>query len=187
MGSGPARPVKHGGGLMGTVDVVVVVVVVVHHTSWAAVRAGPIKTHGPPHGPGGTAHIEPNSHGSRPGPAHQVSRRWSAARPAPSNFQRMGCGSAPRRGPAHHIFKCSRPGPARHSFQIGPARPGRDKQPMTSPANISIHVIPSSLVNQPASTDVLNLSPRCTSSTTSFFGYDTHSAIPFRSQPKVRN
>ena len=42
MGHGPARPVKNVVGLMGTVDVVVVVAVV-HHTSWAAVRAGPSK------------------------------------------------------------------------------------------------------------------------------------------------
>ena len=42
MGHGPARPVKHVGGLMGTVDVVEVLAVV-HHMSWAAVRAGPSK------------------------------------------------------------------------------------------------------------------------------------------------
>ena len=46
MGHGPGRPVKHVGGLMGTVDVVVVVAVV-HHVSWAAVRAGPSKHIGP--------------------------------------------------------------------------------------------------------------------------------------------
>ena len=55
----------------------------------------PVKTHGPPHGPGGAAHIEPTYNGPRPGPAHQI-------------FKRLG--------------------PARHNFQIGPARPGPDKQ-----------------------------------------------------------
>ena len=41
MSHGPDRPVKHMGGLMGTVDVVEVVSAV--HISWAAVRAGPSK------------------------------------------------------------------------------------------------------------------------------------------------
>ena len=73
----------------------------------------PVKTHGPPHGPGEAAHIEPTSHGPRPGPAHQFCIGRAAARPGPSNF----------RGRAA----------ARHNFQIGPARPGLDKRTMTSP------------------------------------------------------
>ena len=114
--------------------------------------------------------MESTSHGPRPGPAHQISRGWAAARPDPSIFQGMGHDPArsikisedgPRPGPAHHMFKFSRPGPsnfqslaparpgplhfqksrpgsarpgpARHNFQIGPARPGPDKRPMTSP------------------------------------------------------
>ena len=104
----------------------------------------PVKTHGPPHGPGGAADI-----------AH-IS--WAAARPGPSNFERMGRGPArpikisedgPRPGPAHHIFNLSRPGPARpinfskvsarpgpghHIFKsLDTVRPGPDKRPMTSP------------------------------------------------------
>ena len=105
----------------------------------------PVKTHGPPHGPGGAAHIEPTSHRPRPGPAHQIPRGCAAARPGPSKFHSMGRGLArpikisedgPRPGPAHHIANFSRPGPAhqffkslgpagpaRHNSQIGPARP----------------------------------------------------------------
>ena len=69
----------------------------------------PVKTHGPPHGPGGAARIEPTSHGPWPGPAHQISRGWAAARPGPSIFQGMG------RGPARPIKSPQdgpRPGPA---------------------------------------------------------------------------
>ena len=94
----------------------------------------PVKTCRPPHGPGGAAHIEPTSHGPRPGPAHQISRGWTAARPGPSKFQRMGRGPAqPIRfsnfhGPARpgpSDFQKSRPGPAHHiSKRLGPARPG---------------------------------------------------------------
>ena len=94
----------------------------------------PVKTYRPPHGPGGAAHIEPTSHGPRPGPVHQISRGWAAARPGPSNFQSMGCGPArpikmsedgPRPDPAHHIFKSSWPGPARPiRFSNVSARPG---------------------------------------------------------------
>ena len=94
----------------------------------------PVKTHGPPHGPGGATHIEPTSHGPRPGPAHQISRGWAAAQPGPSNFQRLGRGPArpieisedgPRPGPAHNIFKNSRSGPDHHFFKsLGTARPG---------------------------------------------------------------
>ena len=42
MGYGPGRPVKHVGGLMGTVDVVALFAVV-HHISWTVVRAGSSK------------------------------------------------------------------------------------------------------------------------------------------------
>ena len=104
----------------------------------------PVKTHGPPHGHGGAAHIEPTSHGPRPGPAHHIfnfSRPGPArpinfsifhgpARPGPSIFQKS------RPGPARPITfseVLARPGPARHNFQIGPVRPGPDKRPMTSP------------------------------------------------------
>ena len=63
-------------------------------------------------------------------------RGWVAARLGPSNFHRMGRGptrpikiskDGPRPGPAHHIFKNSRPGPAQaHQIfkSLGPARPG---------------------------------------------------------------
>ena len=70
----------------------------------------------------------------------------AAARPDPSNFERMG------RGPARSIKfqrmgRCPTqpitfstctvgPGPAHHIFKsLGPARPGPDKRPMTSPGN----------------------------------------------------
>ena len=97
----------------------------------------PVKTYRPPHGPGGAAHIEPTSHGPRPGPAYQISRGWAATRPGPSIFQFFTARPGPsdfqksRPGPAHHIFKSL--GPARHNFQIDPARHGPDKRPMTSP------------------------------------------------------
>ena len=96
----------------------------------------PVKTHGPPHGPGGAAHIEPTSHGPRSGPAHQISTGWAAARPGPSSFHRVvrslarpiqSSEDGPRPGPAHHILKKSRPGPARpinfSKVPPGPARP----------------------------------------------------------------
>ena len=82
----------------------------------------PVKTHGPPHGPGGAAHIEPTSHGPRHGPAHQVFRGWAAAGPNPSHFQ-IFHGLA-RPGPS--IFQQSRPGrpgPSQFSDRPGPAQP----------------------------------------------------------------
>ena len=150
MGHGPGRPVEtrgrpHGHGrrrrssssstphLMGS----------------GAVR--PVKTHGPPHGPGGAAHIERTSHGPRPGPAHQFSRGWAAARPGPSNFQRVGRGPTQpitfsnfhgpaRPGPSN--FQKSRPGPAHHIFKsFGSARPGPDKRPMTSPVVVFLPAV----------------------------------------------
>ena len=64
--------------------------------------------------------------GPRPGPARRIFRGWAAARPGPSNFQRMG------RGPAHHFFKVSaRPGPAHHMA----ARPMRHGLYMGQPDN----------------------------------------------------
>ena len=86
------------------------------------------------HGPGGAAHIEPTSHGPRPGPAHQIFRGWAAARPSSSKFQRMGRGPTQpitfpnfhgpaRPGPSNLLR--SRPGPARpdHIFKrLGPAQ-----------------------------------------------------------------
>ena len=86
--------------------------------------------------------------GPRPGPAHQNFRGWAAARPSPSDFQI----STARPGLAHQIFRSLgparpitfpnvsvRPGQARRNFQIGPARPGPDKRPMTSPETIPPH------------------------------------------------
>ena len=117
----------------------------------------PVKAHGPPQGQGGTAPIEPTSHGPRPGPVYPISIRRAVARSGPSTFQGTGRGRArhikrpedgPPPDPAHRIFNFSRPGPApfikcskgsarsnpaRHNFQIGLARPGPDKRPMTSP------------------------------------------------------
>lgn len=103
-----------------------------------------VETHGPHHGPGGAAHMKPTNHGPRLGPAHQISREWAAARPTPSNAQRMGRGPArainyseggPRPGPSHFQTFTARPapanqnfkslGPVRHHFQLGPARPGQ--------------------------------------------------------------
>ena len=124
----------------------------------------PVKPHGPPHGPGGAAHVEPTSHGPRPGPAYQISRGWAAARPGPSNFQRMGRGPAQPikfqrmgRGPTQPItfsnfhgparpgpsnFQKSRPGPAHHIFKsFGSARPGPDKRPMTSPVVVFLPAV----------------------------------------------
>ena len=138
MGYGPGRPVKtrgrphgHGGRRISS-----------SRSTPHLMVSGPgrsVKPHGPPHGPGGAAHIEPTSHGQRPGPAHQMSRGWAAARPGPSKFQRMGRGPAwpikisedgSRPGPAHHIFNFSQPDPARPinfskiSARSGLARPG---------------------------------------------------------------
>ena len=132
-----AGPSKRVGGLMGTVDIVVVVVVVVvvtvlRYISWAAVRAGPSKHVGRLMGRAERprAHISwaaaparPinfSEDGSRPDPAHQIFKSLGPARP----------------GSAHHIFKNL--GLARHNIQIGPARPGPDKRPMTSPENTSL-------------------------------------------------
>ena len=60
--------------------------------------------------------------GPRPGPTRQIFRGWTAARPGPSNFQRMG------RGPAQPITFSKRHGPARpgSSFfrSLGRPRPG---------------------------------------------------------------
>ena len=100
----------------------------------------PVKTHGPPHGSGGAAHIEPTSHGPRPGPDHQVSRGWAAARPGPSKVQRMG------RGPTQPIHFSNFHGPARpgqSNFQKprpGPARPrqtAHDKPWYFFPADVT--------------------------------------------------
>ena len=94
----------------------------------------PVKTHGPRHGPGGAALTEPASNGPRPGPAHQISRGWAAARPMPRpdpaiTFSRVH-GPA-RLGPLK--FQKSRPGPSQfQQLRPGPARPGPDKRPVTS-------------------------------------------------------
>ena len=125
----------------------------------------PVKPHGPPHGPGGAAHVEPTFHGPRPGPAHQVSREWVTARPGPSIFQMMGrvparpikiSEDAPRPDPASQFqISTARPGPSKlqkfrpgfkslgparpRQSQIsdrpGPTRPGPDNRLMTSPAH----------------------------------------------------
>ena len=58
--------------------------------------------------------------GPRTGPAHQNLNSLGPARPSPSHFQK------------------SPPGPARHNFQIGPARPGPDKRPITIPDVVRI-------------------------------------------------
>ena len=138
MGHGPGRPVKtrgrphgHGGRRRSSSS-----------RTPHLIGSGPgrpVKTHGPPHRPGGAAHIEPTSHGPRPGPAHQISRGWAAARPGLSKFRRMGRGltqpitfsnfhGPDRPGPS--IFQKSRPGPARpgpshlkKKFRRGLARP----------------------------------------------------------------
>ena len=98
-------------------------------------RGRPVKTRGPPHGPGRSVHVEPIYHRPRSGPAHQICILWATARPGPSFFQRIGHGPArpinfsedgPRPSPTHHVFKIF--GPARlgtSRFKIlGPARPG---------------------------------------------------------------
>ena len=84
----------------------------------------PVKTRGPPHGLGGTVHVDPIF-------------LWAAAWRGPSIIFLLGCGQAqphpitengPRAGPAHHIFKRSRLGPARPTNNPNslarPARPG---------------------------------------------------------------
>ena len=118
-----AGPSKHVGGLMGTVDVVVVVIVAVaHHVSWAAVRAGSSKhmdrLMGRAERP---IRIEPTSHGPRPGPAHQISRGWAAARPSPSYFQLFPARPGPSR------FQKSRPGPTQPVTIFRSVRPGPAK------------------------------------------------------------
>ena len=104
MGHGPGRPVKtrgrpHGhGGCRSSSNST-------PHLMGSS-PGRPIKTHGPPHEPGGAAHIEPTSHGPRPGPAHQISRGWAAARPDPS----WAGWSGPYR--AHISRAAPRPGPS---------------------------------------------------------------------------
>ena len=108
----------------------------------------PVKTHGAPHGPGGDAHKEPTSHGPRPGPTHQISRGWAAARPGSSNFQEDGPRPGPSklqrmgRSPSHFQFFTARPGLTRpiKSSKVS-ARPGPDKRPMTSPSKKSNFVV----------------------------------------------
>ena len=116
-----AGPCKHVGSPMGRLDVVVVVAIV--HTPYLMGRGPdrPMKTRGRLHGQGGAVHIEPIYHGPRPGPAHQISGWWAAARPGPSILQMMGGRARPSTfskfhgpaRPAHHFFKI-----------LGPARPG---------------------------------------------------------------
>ena len=78
----------------------------------------PVKTGGPPHGQGGAAHDR----------AHNS---W-AARPGPAHhifkFSRPGTASP---GPSH--FQNIRPGPARLIAIFSPAWPGPDHRPITSP------------------------------------------------------
>ena len=99
--------------------------------------ARPIKFHMMGRGP--ARPIKFSDDGLRPGPAHQISTRWAAARPGPSNFQNPRPGPVrPTKfsqltlgpawpGPSHFQF-FSRPGPARpgasHFQLLGPARPG---------------------------------------------------------------
>ena len=158
------------------------------HISWAVARPGPSNFERMGRGPPGSSIFQKGRSPARPikiqrmggSPAQPItfSNVHGPARPGPSIFLKS------RPGPARPITfsKVSvRPDPARHKFQIGPARPGRDKRPTTSSANISIHVIPSSLVSRPAANDVSNLSPWCTSSTTSFYRtrYPQRDSIPF--------
>ena len=157
MGHGPGRPVKtrgrphgHGGRRSSSSSSSST-----PHTMGSG-PCRPVTIHESPHGPGRAAHIEPTSHGPRPGPGAKTSRVWAAARLGPSNSPRIGrspvrpikiAENGPRSDPAHDSFNFSRPGPARsitcskvsarpgparHVFQIGPARPGPDKQSMTS-------------------------------------------------------
>ena len=122
MGHGPGRPVKirgqphgHGGRRSSSSS----------RSTPHLMGSGPgrpVKTLGPPHGPDGAVHIEPTSHGPRPGRAHQISRGWATARPGPSNFERIG------RGPARPV-KIQRMGrgptqPITFSIFHGPAWPG---------------------------------------------------------------
>ena len=73
-----------------------------------------MRTRAPPHALGGVAHLEPTSHGSRPGPAHRI------------------LDAGPRPGRPIIILKFH--GPARHGFEIiGPARLGRSRFQTTRP------------------------------------------------------
>ena len=94
------------------------------------------------------------------GPAHQFLIRWAAARPGPSNFQRMGRGptrpikfseDGPRPGPAHHIFKTSRPGPVRPIFfSKVSARPGPAHHMAARPMKYGLYVgRPDNYVDRP--------------------------------------
>ena len=102
----------------------VVAVAAIHHISWATARAGPsehvgglmgtvnvrystpdlmgsepgrpVKTHGPPQGPGGAALTETTSHGPRPGPSHPI---FILSRPGPGRPIKSSKVSA-RHGPA---------------------------------------------------------------------------------------
>ena len=97
----------------------------------------PMKTRGPPHGQSGAAHTEPTSHGPRPGPAHQITGRWAAARSGRSIFQMMSRLALPGpsylrvlgRGPARPITFSKFYGPIRsgpsfsQNSRPGPVRP----------------------------------------------------------------
>ena len=122
---------------------------------WAAARPGPSIFQRTGRVPARPTKISQD--GPRPDPAHQIFKFHGPARPGPSNFERMGRGPTQPitflifHGPARPgppifskistrparpiIFSkvLARPGRARHNFQIGPARPGPDKRPMTSP------------------------------------------------------
>ena len=132
-GDGPS---KHVGRVMGTADVVggTAISGTTPHVMCNG-PARPVKTRGPLHGPGGEAHIEPTSHGPRPGPAHHFFRGWGAARPSPPRFQFLTA----RPGLAHLIFQTlvparpikslkflARPGLAPHiKKNLGSAPPGQ--------------------------------------------------------------
>ena len=98
-------------------------------------------------GRGPARSIKCSDDGPRLGPAEHCFRGWAAARPRPSPFQLFTARPGPvhpflkhfdpaKPGQAHHILKSlgpARPGPVRHKFQIGLARPGPEKGPMTTP------------------------------------------------------
>ena len=72
------------------------------------------------------------------GPARPINFSWDGPWPGPAH---QISEDGPRLGPAHYIFDFSRPGPSQFLDRPGPARPGPDKRPMTSPAIVAIHAL----------------------------------------------
>ena len=130
------------------------------------------------------------------GPAHQTFRAWAASRPSPSRFQIFtawpglahqyfkGLGPA-RPGPAHHIFKIlrpGRPGPSQFSDRPSPYWPRQTvyDKPCEYLAYMFFRLL---LLTNPLPLMYLTCH-HGVRRRHHFIEHDSHSAIPFRSQPQ---